>query len=351
MKKLWIWIIVIAGIVLLVLLRPSNKDAGGLQQNQKSIATAVLVEGKVIHPSPVANDISVTGSILSNEEVTLQSQTAGIVSHIYFTEGSHVSKGQLLIKIDDSQLQAQLEKDEVAKQMAAITEERQKKLLAINGISQQDYDVALNNLKSTEADIKMIQVQIGYTDIRAPFDGTIGLRNISEGSYVSQNTVLVNMEEISPIKVDFFVPSKYISEIHLDDQVDFNVSGYNDIFHGKIYAVDPKIDETTRNMHVRALANNMNGHLLPGSFANIHIELNHTNNAIMIPSEAVIPQISGQSAYLSHNSIVAITSITLGIRTDSTVEVVNGIKDGDTLITKGLQFIHPGSTIKFKTIR
>ena len=351
MKKLWIWIIVIAAIVLLVLLRPSNKDANGLQQNQKNIAATVTVEGKVIHPSQIANEISVTGTILSNEEVTLQSQIAGIVSHIYFTEGSHVSKGQLLIKIDDSQLQSQLEKDRVAEQLAELTEERQKKLLTINGISQQDYDIALNNLKSVQADIKMLQVQLSFTEIRAPFDGVIGLRNISEGSYISQNTVLVNMEEISPVKVDFFVPAKYMSAVQKNDLINFNVSGYNDIFKGQIYAIDPKIDESTRAMHIRALADNKNGHLLPGSFANIHIELNHTNNSLMIPSEAIIPQISGQSAYLSKNGVVASTSIILGIRTDSTVEVVSGIKDGDTIITRGLQFIHPGSTVKFKIVR
>ncbi|HTA82442.1 MAG TPA: efflux RND transporter periplasmic adaptor subunit [Bacteroidia bacterium] len=351
MKKVWTWVIVIAAIVLLIVFKPSNKDAGSVQQNQKSIGAVTLVEGKVIRMSQIANEIDVTGTILSNEEVTLQSQIAGIVSHISFTEGSKVSKGELLIKIDDSQLQAQLEKDEVAKQLAELTEQRQKKLLTINGISQQDYDIALNNLKSVEADIKMLQVQISYTEIRAPFDGVIGLRNVSEGSYISQNTVLVNMEEISPVKVDFFVPAKYTSSVQRNDVINFTVSGYNDVFQGKIYALDPKVDESTRTLHLRALADNKDGKLLPGSFANIKIELNHSNTALMIPTEAVIPQISGQSAYISKNGIVSSTAITLGIRTDSTVEVVKGISGGDTIITRGLQFVHPGSAVKFKVVR
>jgi len=350
MKKAWPWIIVIVGIALLIVFKPKNNDVNGLKQNQKSMASATIVDGRVVKPSQIANEIGVTGTILSNEEVTLQSQVAGIVTHIYFTEGSHVNKGDMLIKIDDSQLQAQLQKDEVAKEIAAITEERQKKLLAINGISQQDYDIALNNLKSVEADIKMLQVQIGYTDIRAPFDGNIGLRNVSEGSYISQNTVLVNLEEISPVKVDFSVPEKYISQVQKNDVISFNISGYNDAFQGKIYAIDPKLDESTRTLHVRAFADNKNGRILPGSFANIKIELNHSDSALMIPTEAVIPQISGQSAYISKNGIVASTKIVLGIRTDSTVEVVKGLNNGDTIITHGVQFIHPGSVIKFKSV-
>jgi len=351
MKKALIWIIIGVVIVLLVILKPTNKDSSGSKQDPKSQGVPVIVEGIVVKQSAIAHSISVTGSIISNEEVALQSQLAGIVKHIYFSEGSHVSKGDMLIKIDDAQIQAQLEKDEVAKQLAQITEERQKKLLAINGISQQDYDIALNNLNSILADIKLLQVQIGYTEIRAPFDGTIGLRNISEGSYVSQNTVLVNLEETTPVKIDFFVPEKYLGLVQNGDSVNFTVSGYNNAFTGKIYAIDPKIDEPTRTIHVRALAENKGGKLLPGAFATINIQLSHNAESIMIPTEAVIPQISGQVAYLSKNGKVYSVPIDLGIRNDSTVEVVSGINMGDTVITRGLQFIHPGSAVKFKTVR
>jgi membrane fusion protein (multidrug efflux system) len=351
MKKALIWIIVGVVIVLLVIFKPSNKDNAGSGQKQQSTQTAILVEGRVVRQSTVSNTISVTGSILSNEEVALQSQVAGIVEHIYFTEGTHVNKGDMLIKIDDSQLQAQLQKDEVGKQLAQITEERQKKLLAINGISQQDYDIALNNLNSIEADIKLLQVQIGYTEIRAPFDGTVGLRNVSEGSYVSQNTVLVNLEETTPVKIDFYVPEKYLGMVQKNDTINFSIGSYNNVFKGNIYAIDPKVDESTRSMHIRALADNKAGKLLPGAFTNINIQLNHSTQSIMIPTEAVIPQISGQIAYISKNGKVSSAPIVLGIRTDSTVEVMSGIDMGDTVITRGLQFIHPGSIVKFKNVR
>jgi membrane fusion protein (multidrug efflux system) len=350
MKKAWIWILAVMGIVLLVVFKPRNNDAGGTQKNQKAMQAAVIVEGRIVKPAQIAKQISVSGSIVSNEEVTLQSQLAGVITHIYFTEGTHVNKGDMLIKIDDAQLQAQLQKDYVAKQLAEVTEQRQKKLLAINGISQQDYDIAYNNLNSILADIKLLQVQINYTEIRAPFDGIMGIRNISEGSYVSQNTVLVNIEETSPIKIDFFVPEKYQSQVQKSEQINFHVSGYTNLFTGKIYAIDPKIDENTRSIHVRALSDNKDGHLLPGAFANINIELSHSDSTLMIPTEAIVPQISGQLVYIARNGMVSSSPVDLGIRTDSTVEIVKGLKRGDTILTRGLQLVHPGSAIKFKSV-
>lgn len=348
MKKALPWIILGIAIILLVIFKPRNKDAGPSKHMQNS--GPVLVDARIVLPRPIVNSISVSGTLLSNEEVILQSQLAGTVSHIYFSEGSKVRKGDLLIKIDDSQLEAQLQKDEVAEQLAKITEERQKKLLAINGISQQDYDVALNNLNSIQADMKVIKVQIGYTNITAPFDGIIGLKNVSEGSYVSQNTVLVNLEQISPIKIDFYVPEKYLSVLQRDEQIEFSVTGYSDKFIGKIYAIDPKIDENTRTIHVRALADNKDGRLLPGAFAEITIELSHAANALMIPTEAVIPQINGQSVYVIKKSKVASVPILLGIRTDSTVEVTSGLKQGDTIVARGIQLVHSGSEVKLKSV-
>lgn len=348
MKKALPWIIVGIAIILLVIFKPRNKESGGGKHVQNN--GPVLVDGRIVLSRPIVNSISVSGTVLSNEEVILQSQLAGTVSHIYFTEGSKVKKGELLIKIDDSQLEAQLQKDEVAEQLAKITEERQKKLLAINGISQQDYDIALNNLNSIEADMKVIKVQIGYTNITAPFDGIIGLRNISEGSYVSQNTPLVNLEQVSPVKVDFYVPEKYLSVLQAGEQIKFTVSGFTDAFIGKIYAIDPKIDESTRTIHVRALADNKDGRILPGAFAEITIELSRATSALMIPTEAVLPEINGQSVYLVKKGKVTSVPVLLGIRTDSTVEVTSGLEQGDTIVARGVQLVHKGSEVKFKSI-
>lgn len=349
MKKIWPWLIGAIIIALLVIFRPRNDtNAPGSKPMQQN--NAVLVDARIVHTQPIINSVTVSGSILSNEEVIIQSQIAGIISKIYFSEGSKVKKGDLLMKIDDSQLQAQLQKDEVAKQLAEVTEQRQKKLLDINGISQQDYDIALNNLKSIEADMKVIQVQIGYTNITAPFDGTVGLRNVSEGSYVSQNTQLVNLEQISPVKIDFYVPEKYVSALQKDEIVNFTVTGFGTPFQGKVYAIDPKIDETTRSVHVRAVADNKDGRLLPGVFAEVTIQLSHAATALMVPTESILPQINGEAVYQVKKGSVVSVPVKLGIRTDSTVEILNGLHENDTIIARGVQMVHQGSKVKFKSI-
>ncbi len=349
MKKILPWILGVIILALVIIFKPRN-EATVSGSKTAAQTNAVLVDARIVHAQPIINSITVRGSILSNEEVIIQSQTAGIISKIYFSEGSKVQKGTLLMKIDDSQLQAQLQKDEVAKELAQVTEERQKKLLDINGISQQDYDIALNNLKSIEADMKVIQVQMGYTNIIAPFDGTVGLRNVSEGSYVSQNTPLVNLEQVSPVKVDFYVPEKYESALQKDEIVNFTVVGYGSPFQGKVYAIDPKIDETTRSIHVRAIADNKDGKLLPGIFAEVTIQLSNAASALMVPTESILPQINGESVYKIKNGSVLTVPVTLGIRTDSTVEILNGLHENDTVIARGVQMVHQGSKVKFKSI-
>ncbi|HTA27803.1 MAG TPA: efflux RND transporter periplasmic adaptor subunit [Bacteroidia bacterium] len=348
MKRL-IWIIVIAAAVIaLILLKPVNKDAIVGPPASKKI---IPVEGRIIKTAPVSNIIKVSGNIMSNEEVNLQSQIAGVITEVNFTEGAHISKGELLVKIDDAQYQAQLQKDEVAKQLDQVTVDRTKKLLDINGVSQQDYDIASNNLNSVIADMKVIEVSIGYCSIRAPFDGVIGLKNVSPGSYINTGTVITDIEQLSPIKIDFFVPEKYSGQLKKDDSVQFNVSGYDETFSGIIYAIDPKIEQTSGGMHVRALSPNKNGRLLPGQFANISIVLSHVDNAIMIPTEAVIPKVIGQNVYVYKGGKAFSEPIELGLRTDSTVEVTKGLNPGDTIITRGSMVIYPGSKVILNSLR
>ncbi len=349
MKKTVIWIVIIAAVVkALILLKPVNKDAIVGPPASKKI---IQVEGRIVKTTPVSNIIKVSGNIMSNEEVNLQSQIAGVVTDVNFIEGAHIKKGDLLIKIDDAQYQAQLQKDQVAKNLDQVTVDRTKKLLDINGVSQQDYDIALNNLNTVIADMKLIEVSIGYCSIRAPFDGVIGLKNVSPGSYINTGTVIADIEQLSPIKIDFYVPEKYSGQLQKDDSIHFTVSGYEENFAGIIYAVDPKIEQTSGGMHVRALSPNKNGRLLPGQFANISIMLSHVDNAIMIPTEAVIPKVIGQNIYVYKKGVAVSKPIELGIRTDSTVEVTKGLNPGDTIITRGSMVIYPGSKVTINTLR
>lgn len=350
MKNRLTWaIILVIVIVGLILLRPKDKNA--VIKGPSPSTRIVPVDGMIIKTTPASNIIKISGNIMSNEEVNLQSQIAGIVTEVHFEEGSHVQKGNLLVKIDDSQYQAQLQKDEVSEKLYEITEERQKKLLAINAISQQDYDIAKNNLESIKADMKLIQVNIGYCNIRAPFDGIIGLKNISPGSYITPATVIADIEEISPVKIDFFVPERYADAIKNGDSIRFTVAGSDRTFPGTIYAIDPKVDPTSGSIHIRALSPNKDGKLLAGQFANITIILSHVSNAIMVPTEAIIPKSIGQNIYVSKGGKAVSVPIELGVRTDSTVEVTKGLNPGDTIITRGTLVIYPGTRVKFNILR
>jgi membrane fusion protein, multidrug efflux system len=349
MKKTVIWIIIIAVIIgLLIFLKPKDSSAIiGPQGAKKSVP----VEAMKVRTMRTSNIIKISGNIMSNEEVNLQSQIAGVVTEVNFTEGSHINKGDLLIKIDDSPYQAQLQKDEVSKQLDQLTADRTKKLLDINGVSQQDYDIALNNLNGIIADMKLIQVSIGYCNIKAPFDGVIGLKNVSPGSYITTSTVIADIEQLSPIKIDFYVPEKYSDLLHKGDSITFTVAGFSERFSGSIYAIDPKIDQTSGGLHIRALTPNKDGKLLPGQFANISIPLSHTDSAIMVPTEAVIPKVIGQDIYVYKGGVAASLPIQLGIRTDSTVEVTQGLHAGDTIIIRGSMVIYPGSKVMLNHLK
>ncbi|MGP8215658.1 MAG: efflux RND transporter periplasmic adaptor subunit [Bacteroidia bacterium] len=348
MKKLIVWIVVIIVIAILIYIRPKEKNTIVGPQGLKK---ATPVEAMIVRATHASNIIKISGNIISNEEVNLQSQIAGIVTEVNFTEGAHINKGDLLIKIDDSQYQAQLQKDEVAKELDQVTVDRTKKLLDINGVSQQDYDIAVNNLNSVLADMKLIQVTIGYCSIHAPFDGVIGLKNISPGSYITTNTIIADIEEISPVKIDFYVPEKYAGNIQKGDTIRFTVAGYDEEFTGNIYAIDPRIDESSGGLHVRALSPNKTGRLLPGQFANISIALSHIQNALMVPTEAIIPKVIGQNIYVYRGGVAASIPVQLGQRTDSTVEVTKGLNAGDTIIIRGSMVIYPGSKITLGQLR
>lgn len=349
MKRTILWIIAILALIAIIIwIRPRDKNA---LKPTLAAKKAIPVEAIVVRLAQATDIIRVSGNIISNEEVNLQSQIAGVVTEVHFEEGAHAHKNDLLIKIDDSPYQAQLQKDEASKQLDQITLERTKKLLAINGVAQQDFDVAQSNLKNINADMELIQVSIGYCSIRAPFDGIIGLKNISVGSYINTGTVIADFEQVNPVKVDFFVPEKYSELLKTGDTIHFTISGNEKDFVAYIYAFDPKIDQVSGGLHIRALARNNEGYLMPGQFASISLPLSHESKIIMAPSEAIISKVIGQDVYLDKSGIAALAPVELGIRTDSSVEITKGINAGDTLIVRGSMMIYPGTKVSVGKLR
>src|SRR5690606_38651492 len=222
-----------------------------------------------------SNIITLSGSIEPNEQVQIRSEVSGIVRELSFQEGGMINKGQVLLRIDDSELQAQLIQAQSRERLAEDNENRARFLLAKEAISQQEYDVAHADYESAKAQTTLIEAQIAKTTIRAPFSGRIGLRSISQGEYLTPTTVVANLLSINPVKTLFSVPEKYSSQIRVGQGVYFGVSGLSNRFRAEVYAIEPGVDAGTRTIRIRAVAENPGEQLVPGSFARIELPLTH----------------------------------------------------------------------------
>ncbi|MDX1617212.1 MAG: efflux RND transporter periplasmic adaptor subunit [Balneolaceae bacterium] len=349
-------IISVTGILIVIAalaypkIKPLLNDDGGAnaQQGERS---ALKVDGIVVEPDLVQDKIYTTGTILANEEVELRSEVSGKISDIYLREGSSVSKGQLLLKINDSELQAQLTRARFRLKLASEREERQRKLLEKGGISQQDYDATLNEVNVLKSEVALILAQIDKTEIRAPFDGRVGLRYVSDGSYISPSTRIASLQNINPVKVDFSIPERYFNRVEEGDEITFTVQGTDREFIGEIYAIEPKIDSQTRTLQIRAESSNEEGLLVPGAFADLELILETIDNALLIPSIALIPELQGQKVFLYRNGTVAEQSVETGIRTEERVQITEGLQPGDTLLTTGLLQVRPGMPVEITDLQ
>jgi len=324
-----------------------NKGQSGKESGQK----AIMVGAIVIQPRELENKIRSTGSLIANEEVELRSEVPGRIVAINFEEGSRVNKGDLLLKIDDRELQAQLKKLQVEEKQAKDDLYRKEKLLELKAVSQEEYDKSFNTLGITQAEIELVKTQISKTEIYAPFSGQIGLRLVSPGGFVSSATLVTRLQQLDLVKVDFAIPEKYREKIRKGTLIKFRVEGIDSSFTGRVYAIDPKIDPATRNLSMRALCFNPGGLLVPGAFAKVEIVLDDLKNALVIPSEAIIPVLNGEKVFLCKEGRAKSRIIQSGIRTEREVQVIEGLNKGDTVITTGLLQLREDMPVKIRTSR
>jgi membrane fusion protein (multidrug efflux system) len=321
-----------------------KNDKGGMNKGKNTAPIPVL--GMVISPQEFDNKIDVIGTILSNEKVDLKSEVSGRVTGIHFKEGSRVSKGALLVKLFDSDLKAQLKKINIQRDLARLEEERKRKLLEISGISQQEYDLAKNQLEALNADAELVVAQIRKTEIIAPFNGVIGLRNISEGEIVSTATSIASLQQIDPIKLEFEIPEKFSYYVSNGSAITFTINGSEEKYQGLVYATEPMIDVATRTLKVRARCDNRSQKFKPGSFIKIELNLQKKNNAILVPSESIIPGAKEQKIFLSKNGIALSKKVKTGTRTDTQIEILEGLIPNDTVITSGIMQLKDSTRIK-----
>ena len=348
MKKNTKTILIAAGavVILILLIIPKLKSSDDKTNSPGLRSSGPLpVKAHITKYEVLDNKVLTTGTVLANEEVELKSEVSGKITKILFREGSSVNAGDLLVKINDADLQAQLQSAKSRLELQKETEYRQKQLLEKEAISQEDYDMTANQLKVNQAEVELIKAQIDKTEIRAPFGGIVGLKNVSEGSYVTNSTIIASLQNINPIKIDFSIPERYSSMVEVGDEINFSISGNNKNYVGKVYAIEPKIDPVTRTLKIRAMCSNTGREILPGSFANVVLVLKKIENAILIPSEALIPDIQGQKVFIYRNGSAVPQQVETGIRTDLNVQLTSGVSEGDTIITSGMLQIRPGAPV------
>lgn len=331
-----------------IFLKPENAGPpkGGPQKAPIAMVSAYIVKSEELETKLYAS-----GSVKANEEVTLHPEMPGKLISLPFQEGSYVNKGTLLAKINDADLQAQLRKLEIQAKLAKEKVERLKGLLDIKGVSQEDYDVAQNQWESLSADMDYTKAQIAKTEIRAPFNGKIGLRQVSEGSFVNSSTSIASIQQSEQLKIDFTLPEKYSNVLAVGDAVHFTVESSKESYQAKVYAIEPRIDEQTRNIQVRAIYNNSNNAVYPGSFARVELVANKKIQALLIPTEAVIPELKGKKVYLIKSGKAKPSKVETGTRNDSRIEITSGINEGDTLIVTGIMSLKPDMDVKVVEIK
>jgi len=349
-------VVSVVGIILVIglLAYPKVKDylqaSESASQNGSENTAPLNVEVFVVKPDRIEDKIFTTGTLTSNEEVELASETSGLIQKILLREGESVSKGELLVKINDSELKAQLKRADFRLNLAEDREKRQKQLLDKGGISQEEYDATLNEVNVLRAEVSLIKAQIEKTEIRAPFTGKLGLKYVSDGSYITPNSRIASLQDIDPIKINFSIPERYASQIEVGNKVTFSVQGIDERLVAEVYAKEPRIDTETRTLQVRAKSANPDGKLLPGAFADLELTLNTIENAKMVPTISLVPELQGQKVFLLKNGLVQPQSVTTGLRNESKVQITEGVEVGDTVLTTGLLQVRPQMKVSVKNV-
>ncbi|MGH7858014.1 MAG: efflux RND transporter periplasmic adaptor subunit, partial [Candidatus Binatia bacterium] len=303
-----------------------------------------------LEPARLRETVRAVGTLAANESVRVVPELSRRLVKVHAAEGAHVEKGDLLFELDDSDLRASLAELEVRRELAERTVARQRALMADDkkALSQQAYDQSLAELRGIEAEIATLKVTLAKTEVRAPFAGTTGLRHVSEGAWVTPETLLTTLQDTSRIKVDFTLPERYAPAIEVRQTFQFHATGRSETFAATIAAVEPVIDARTRSLLVRGLSDNPEGRLLPGAFVSVEVPLHAAGGGVMVPAEALVPSAEGQGVFVLDHGRAALRNVDVGIRTVESVQVLRGLEVGETVLTTNLLRLHPGARVELE---
>ena len=342
------YIIYAALAVALISLIVYRVSANSDKENVKDSGTKApaRVSAKILQARVFDDNLTLSGTLEADEQVEIRSEVSGIVESINFEEGSNVKKGQILFRVNDIELRAELIKARTAQKLAAENERRAKLLLEKEAISQEEYEIVSADAQSARAQTQLINAQLSKAVVRAPFSGKIGLRSISKGTYITPTTVVANLVNISQIKITFSIPEKYASQMKAGNEISFSVAGDSTKYNAKIYALEPEIEIATRTLKLRAVTQNTKGALLPGTFASVDLPLQTINDALLVPSQVLIPIQNGKKIFVYRDGVAKEVIVETGARTKDEVLVTSGLVVGDTILTTGVMTLRDGSPVQ-----
>jgi membrane fusion protein (multidrug efflux system) len=344
--KHFVYSLLLLGLVSLVIYRIlENRSVAGPTGPQGQVK-ATKVSGMVLKPREFNDNLSLSGSLEANEQIDLRSEISGVVESINFKEGSKVAQGQVLFKVNDLELRAQLSKVKTAQKLASENERRAKLLLEKQAISQEEYDIASADYQSALAEAELIEAQLSKATVRAPFSGVIGLRSISKGTYVTPATPIAKLVNTEQVKITFSIPEKYASQMKVGTMFTFTTSDSKEEHSARVYAIEPEVELATRTLKMRAVAENPEGNLYPGTFANVLLPLETVTDALLVPTESLIPVQNGKKIFVSEGGKAKEVMVEIGARTGSSVRILSGLKAGDTVLTYGVMALKDGTPVE-----
>jgi len=330
------------GILIIVSILISCK--GKTKEQASKEKPPPVVEIMIAGNEDFSSSLEVNGTVLSNEQVELHPEVSGRLTFLNVPDGASVSEGTVLARINDADLQAQKAQLNTQLELAVKTERRLNSLLRINGVNQADYDAALNQLNTLQANIKVLDAQLDKTVIKAPFSGQLGLRQVSPGAYVTPQTIIGTLQQSNKVKIDFTVPETYARLVKKGNQIRIKSNGSGENLTASIAAVEPQINSVTRNIMVRAFLTS--GDLLPGAFVKVLLDQNR--KVIVVPTNAIIPDAFSNQVVVVKNNKAVFTPVETGLTNANMVELTKGVKTGDSIVVSGMLFVRPNATIKVR---
>ncbi len=350
--KIFIYIAIIITILAIILLPKllNNNKADSANPTSNSSKKAMPVTVQVIRPTTLYEDINAVGTLIADESVELNFETSGKITHLYFHEGDFVKQGTLLAKVNDAPLVSELLRLQADTALLVNRYERRKALYKTEAISKDEFDAAFAELNKLRANIAFVQANIDKCKLVAPFDGVIGLRNISEGAFASVGTNVALLTKTDHLKIEFDFPEQYVEKIGKGTEIEFQISNDTTIYKATIYAIDASIDQQTKALKARARFNNTQYQLTPGRFANVTVKLGEKTNTLTVPSEAVTMVMGDAILYKYKNGLAFTEAVSIGTRNEKELEIISGLSSNDTIIVKGIMQLRNGSNVKITEV-